>query len=736
MIDLFLQFGLSNACFSLPLAILAMLVGARAKRPHLAHLLWLLVFVKLVTPPIVTIPVVAIPTHSDVAITEHLVTNTQILESTAAASLFTRTRSTMLDYGRTWLPSIWLLGCVLVCFVSLFRVYRFHRLLGAESEVAPEELQTAAARIAHRLGVKRVPTICTTTAHLSPMVWWIGGKVRIVIPAPAFEQMLDRQWQWVLAHELAHVRRRDHWVRWLEWLACVLFWWNPVVWWAQRNLRSTEEICCDALVLSTLNPRPRLYANSLLAVVEFLAHPVLRPPAMASEINSGGFLERRFQMILSETPNRVTSRSLQVLVLLFAVVVIPLGLAQAQDSGVGGNAHLERARERVQAAVTAGKMSPEDAAARMEAFEAEQAERQARIDAFTERVQARVQAGEMTAGEAITAIEGFKKRTATSRERRSEVDWEAIHRRIEAAVESGQMTREEADQKYREIRERRASHERHSEVDWEAIHRRIEAAVESGEMTREEANAKHREIRERMASRERHGEVDWEAIQRRIEGAVESGQMTREEADAKYREIRENIASRERRDAPSYEDVAKRIRAAIEAGEITPEQGRERLAAYRERMASRERHGEVDWAGIRERIEGAVEAGQMTREEADAKYREIRERRASHERHGEVNWRAIQERIEAAVESGEMTREEANAKHREIRERIAARERHDAPSHEDVAERIRAAIEAGEITPEQGRERLAGFRERMAQEHRRGEEKRDRADRGASRKRR
>ena len=57
MIDLFIQIGLSNACFSLVLAIVAMVAGAKARRPHLAWLLWLLVFVKLLTPPVVTIPV-------------------------------------------------------------------------------------------------------------------------------------------------------------------------------------------------------------------------------------------------------------------------------------------------------------------------------------------------------------------------------------------------------------------------------------------------------------------------------------------------------------------------------------------------------------------------------------------------------------------------------------------------------------------------------------------------------
>lgn len=94
-----------------------------------------------------------------------------------------------------------------------------------------------------------------------------------------------------LAHELAHVRRRDYLVRWIEWLACVCFWWNPVVWWARYNLRINEELCCEAQVVSSLKPKPHTYGDSLLKAVEILFYPAHRPPAMASEINSGRLLK-------------------------------------------------------------------------------------------------------------------------------------------------------------------------------------------------------------------------------------------------------------------------------------------------------------------------------------------------------------------------------------------------------------------------------------------------------------
>jgi len=383
MTDFFLQIGLSNACFSLALAIVAMVVGARARRPHLAHLLWLLVFVKLLTPPVITIPIFTIPGQGEtgIAINDHsqpvpLDANTREsdVDGQPDASLSARIGSVVLNPGREWLPPIWLLGSVVVFAWSLVRFCRFIRLLAAESEIAPQELQTAAVEIARRLELNIIPMIHTTSARVSPLVWWAGGRVRIVIPTTLLDQMDAGQWQWILAHEVAHVRRRDYMVRWLEWLACVCFWWNPVVWWARHNLRSNEEICCDALVISSLKPTPNSYANSLLTAIEYLACPALRAPAMASEINSSGFLERRFKMIVSENLKRSNSHWLQICVLLCAMVVLPLGITSAADHEAVGR--------RLRAAVEAGELTPQQARAMMGVLKKEASRKEVDIDAI------------------------------------------------------------------------------------------------------------------------------------------------------------------------------------------------------------------------------------------------------------------------------------------------------------------------------------------------------------------
>ena len=116
MIDLFVKAGLSNACIALPLAIVAMVVGAKAKRPHLTHMLWLIVLVKLVTPSIVTIPIdtLLVQSETDGTLDSRLaITDAKSDQELAVSSLWLRIEGVW-NHGRPWLVSVWLLGSVVV----------------------------------------------------------------------------------------------------------------------------------------------------------------------------------------------------------------------------------------------------------------------------------------------------------------------------------------------------------------------------------------------------------------------------------------------------------------------------------------------------------------------------------------------------------------------------------------------------------------------------------------------
>ncbi len=350
MVDALLHMALSNTCFALVIGGVAVLVGAQGKRPQFAYALWLLVLVKLVTPPALTLPIGWSPVQPTMAMmtVPQTPVNTQPNTDSGlqGTSLLIRLQSTA-NQAKPWLASIWLVGSMVALTWSLVRVRQFNRRLGAHSVPASLKMQSEAETIAKRMGLSAVPEISVTTAPLAPMVWWTGGRVQVVMPASLVDQTEPSQWRWVLAHELAHVRRRDHWVRWLEWMARVGFWWHPLVYWAQRHLRAMEEICCDALVLATLRPKPHTYATSILTAVETLVRPVLRPPAMASQINSGRSLERRFTMMITNRIERTALwRLVQASVLVLTVGLLPLGIGCNSDNDpVGSDSTSPSAKE-------------------------------------------------------------------------------------------------------------------------------------------------------------------------------------------------------------------------------------------------------------------------------------------------------------------------------------------------------------------------------------------------------
>ena len=167
------------------------------------------------------------------------------------------------------------------------------------------------------------------------MVWAAGGSPRLILPVRLWDGLDPGQRDALLVHELAHLRRRDHWVRLLEAVVTALYWWHPAVWWARRELHESEERCCDAWVVGTLPGVARSYASALLATVDFLSEVPSPLPVGASGLGRGGHfqhLRRRLTLIMGGTQPRALTRSALLAVLLLGIVTMPLSVIRARTT--------------------------------------------------------------------------------------------------------------------------------------------------------------------------------------------------------------------------------------------------------------------------------------------------------------------------------------------------------------------------------------------------------------------
>lgn len=163
--------------------------------------------------------------------------------------------------GVTWGLPCWLAGMFVVALafagglIKLKRIRREARAL--TSDGWPRLLQS----LRRGLSLEADPVLLVSPRALAPMTWGVRRPI-VLLPRDCHEwpEELRRQ---VLLHELAHVRRRDGLTQLIAQCACLVHWFNPLVWIAARQMRVEREQACDDLVLGT-GARPSTYASHLL----------------------------------------------------------------------------------------------------------------------------------------------------------------------------------------------------------------------------------------------------------------------------------------------------------------------------------------------------------------------------------------------------------------------------------------------------------------------------------------
>lgn len=337
----------SNALLVVVLAAGAALLGRVWKNPLCLHLLWVFVLLKLMTPPLVTVPIASLT--KPIARTSRVdASRPEPVFTTAAeerrsplhdfviseSSHSDRNIATIAD-GLQRMPWFlifgWGWGVGIVAFASsqAYRIVHFQNLLRS-GRTPSSTLLDMAEETSKQLGLKRIPEIRLLPVCVSPLVWSLGGRPRVFLPSALFEQLDGAAQRAILAHELAHVRRGDHWIRLLEMVFTALFWWHPIVWLAARQLQKLEDQCCDAMVVDLAPRSAKSYAVALLDTLDFLCdRPSIAAPLGAMAANPSVSLTRRIEMLKNRS--WTTRWTLGRLMLVLTVTALPMALAFGQE---------------------------------------------------------------------------------------------------------------------------------------------------------------------------------------------------------------------------------------------------------------------------------------------------------------------------------------------------------------------------------------------------------------------
>lgn len=177
--------------------------------------------------------------------------------------------------------------------LGLIRLTLLHRLATRSSLPAGPELRALADRLAERLGAPRARVLLR--AHEQPLALTFGLLRPTLLLSSWMVKRLDRrELESVLAHELAHVARRDYPVIWLATVLRDAFFYLPTSRAAYRQLQREKELACDDLAVHATN-RPLALASALAKVwQQAAAGPAFRlaQPLTGADAAMEGRIER------------------------------------------------------------------------------------------------------------------------------------------------------------------------------------------------------------------------------------------------------------------------------------------------------------------------------------------------------------------------------------------------------------------------------------------------------------
>ena len=326
--------------------ILAILVYGLTRvwrRPPVAHLLWLVVLAKLIGPPVLPVDVMGLFSHR-VAIESARRRSgpgprrrclrrpgvvglsrgsqgprSRIPSGTSKTnpkrpprptdeagtlaswhSLSTTCVDLVCRHGNAALTAIvlaWIVGLGLCGAIALRRIIRFDRMIRG-TLAAPQRWQAMAAELAGKLGVRRVPDLRLIDGAGVPMVWWVGRRPIIALPAGLIERArrpADVDGAGARTGPSAPSRSLGPRGRAGDFR---LYWWNPMVGWVRRQLHEAEDLCCDAWVEWAFPDRKKDYAEVLFKAATLVGPTRRRAPALASSFLNHGVLKGRIEAVL------------------------------------------------------------------------------------------------------------------------------------------------------------------------------------------------------------------------------------------------------------------------------------------------------------------------------------------------------------------------------------------------------------------------------------------------------
>ena len=166
------------------------------------------------------------------------------------------------------LLGIWIVGMLAMMILVIKSSLRLRTIKRSALPLQNPEVRRLYNKCLNEMKITRNIPVYSTAFLKSPII--VGFlKPCIYLPIHLISDYHESDMRYMLLHELQHYRHKDAIANYLMNFAGVLYWFNPFVWFALREMRNDREVACDTSVLKMLEEDDyEDYGNTLINFIE------------------------------------------------------------------------------------------------------------------------------------------------------------------------------------------------------------------------------------------------------------------------------------------------------------------------------------------------------------------------------------------------------------------------------------------------------------------------------------
>lgn len=191
---------------------------------------------------------------------------------------------------------LWLLVVILIGSYTIVMTMKLKARFKKGNVCINEDVLLLLLQCKKKLNIKSHIKVIYTNKIKTPCIYGFI-KPNLLLPS-GIENYVDKnELEFIILHELAHVKRLDIIVSCLSGILQIIHWFNPIIWYSFYRMRNDKELACDALVLSHVKCGD--YINYGKTIIKLLESYKKTPQVygMSSIISDKSQIKRRITMI-------------------------------------------------------------------------------------------------------------------------------------------------------------------------------------------------------------------------------------------------------------------------------------------------------------------------------------------------------------------------------------------------------------------------------------------------------